>query len=99
MRRLVKRLVYLIPLRHRLAAARKITQDLVVCCEDCEGRIYDDYMVVDRLWRAYGVGRGHLCLDCFQRRLGRPLLPVDFTTARINDMLHRGVRMAEEIYG
>ena len=31
------------------------------------------FMVHDFLWNEYGVGKGILCLGCFERRMGRPL--------------------------
>jgi hypothetical protein len=39
------------------------------------------YMVSDELWAAAGMGKpgGMLCLECLERRIGRPLAMEDFT--------------------
>ena len=37
----------------------------------------EDFYVQDELWRTYGV-EGMLCILCFEKRLGRPLVPDDF---------------------
>jgi hypothetical protein len=33
----------------------------------------DFYMVHAHIWDQYGVGEGMLCMDCFEKRLGRKL--------------------------
>lgn len=51
-------------------------------CEDCKKDTNvpggDYYMVTNTLWAEYGAGRGFLCLDCLQTRVGRPLVREDF---------------------
>ena len=50
----------------------------VDCGEDKEGEYY---MVADEVWAASGLGKndGMLCLGCLERRIGRELVPEDFT--------------------
>ena len=62
-------------------------------CVDCraetlsaEPGIPTEYYVVhDELWALAGMGpHGHLCIGCLEQRLGRRLIPADFTTAPVN---------------
>lgn len=49
-------------------------------CEDCSTMVTpnDDYMVNDALWLdAYGSSDGNLCLECFEKRLGREITVYD----------------------
>lgn len=59
-------------------------------CRYCN-RIRDDYMVHPAVWKealradANAPGRGgHVCFECLETRLGRALVPEDFTNAPIN---------------
>ena len=46
-------------------------------CHDCGKDTFandkDYYMVKDDLWKEHGVGKGFLCIDCLEQRLGRKL--------------------------
>ena len=56
-------------------------------CKDC-GRntmaLKEYYMVKDHVWNQAGGGKGMLCVDCLEKRLGRQLTPEDFIDAIIN---------------
>ena len=57
------------------------------CCVDCgkyalHGEDY--FMARDPLWKKAGVGRGVLCLNCFEKRLARKLKAKDFNNAPVN---------------
>ena len=45
---------------------------------------WEMYMVYHRVWQAAGMGKGFLCIGCLERRLGRRVVPEDFTKAPIN---------------
>ena len=51
-------------------------------CKDCGLYIPETekstYMVTHDLWRELGLSDEFLCLDCFEKRLGRPLRTSDF---------------------
>lgn len=57
-------------------------------CKDCGKDIFENpvdyFMVTDELWEQYGVGKGLLCLDCFEKRLGRPLVKEDIKICELN---------------
>lgn len=56
-------------------------------CVDCGVntlKINEYYMVENRLWDVYGPARGMLCIGCLEKRIGRKLVPSDFSRARIN---------------
>jgi hypothetical protein len=36
-------------------------------------------MVKDHIWEEFGVGKGMLCVECFEKRLGRKLEPYDLS--------------------
>lgn len=59
-------------------------------CLDCHvdtGAIHEYYMLKNELWgRVNPALSGMLCLDCVEKRLGRPLFPVDFVDSPINDI-------------
>jgi hypothetical protein len=41
-------------------------------------------MVTKDVWAAANVDSGYLCIPCLERRLGRPLVAADFTSAPVN---------------
>lgn len=56
-------------------------------CRDCGINtiaIREYYMVQKPLWNEHGVTKGMLCIGCLEKRMGRKLVPADFTDARIN---------------
>ncbi len=58
-------------------------------CVDCGKNCFlsnkkDYYMVTDRLWKKFGVGKRMLCLKCFKIRLGREFTKKDFTDCEAN---------------
>ncbi|UJP64885.1 hypothetical protein [Mongoliitalea daihaiensis] len=42
------------------------------------------FTVTDELWEKHGVGKGFLCLSCFQKRLGRDFKKEDFLVSFLN---------------
>lgn len=49
------------------------------------------FAVTDEVWTAtglalHGLERGNLCVGCLEERLGRRLVPADFSDAPINDL-------------
>ena len=56
----------------------------VDCGRDCH---LEHYFVHNEVWR--GLARmpehGMLCVDCLEKRIGRELIPEDFTNAHINN--------------
>jgi hypothetical protein len=57
-------------------------------CQDCLKPSPDLFMVLDWLWRHLGLN-GIICLDCFEKRLGRPLVAQDFKDPKFNGLLFR----------
>lgn len=57
-------------------------------CSDCKidtrKNLKDFYMVKDHLWDEFGVGKGMLCMECFEKRLGRKLGPSDLAYCVVN---------------
>lgn len=55
-------------------------RECVLCGDD-----HDCYMVTDELWEKHGPKHHyHICIGCFEERLGRKLVPADFTDCGIN---------------
>jgi hypothetical protein len=56
-------------------------------CFDCGGWIPGSkmFMVIDPLWEKYGSGKNHLCLSCFEGRLGRALASPEFIDCVANN--------------
>jgi len=54
-------------------------------CWSCykKTRNNDFYMVHNHIWRKYGNGKGVLCLDCLQKRIGRSLKEDDFKIRKV----------------
>jgi hypothetical protein len=61
-------------------------------CKEC-GCLDSGYMVKSELWEANFPGRGIVCMDCFEKKLGRSLTIDDLTDAPINYSLFQGYRM------
>lgn len=67
--------------------------DRLFRCVDCRccvnlaiaGR-NEDFMIHDTVWAQAALpgGRGRLCLNCLEARVGRELTPEDFTEAPVN---------------
>lgn len=57
-------------------------------CQDCLTPFPEMFMVRNQLWQQMGLD-GLICIDCFERRLGRPLTRRDFSSAPINKFLLR----------
>lgn len=71
-------------------------------CRDCgihTGVTGEYYMVRDELWDEFGCGHGMLCIACLEQRMGRILIPQDFTNAPINNgsLTYRSDRMVSRI--
>jgi len=59
-------------------------------CFDCQKKIKPVryFMVHDPLWEEFGVGRDFLCVDCFEKRLGRKLNKSDLTKCFVNEKVN-----------
>lgn len=59
-------------------------------CFDCEKRILPKgwFMVKDPLWQKYGVEDKFLCMDCFEKRLGRKMDAKDLTKCFVNQKVN-----------
>lgn len=60
-------------------------------CKDCKHNLKENYfgegfMVHDKLWDEHGVGENILCMDCFEKRLGRKLVARDFYDCHLNEV-------------
>jgi hypothetical protein len=63
---------------------RSVSVNCLGCGVDT-AEIGEYYMVRDEVWLRVNPGRaGMLCIGCVEKRLGRPLNPLDFTDAPIN---------------
>jgi hypothetical protein len=56
-------------------------------CVDCKYNTCHDeyYMVTNEIWREAKMIKGMLCISCLEKRLGRELIPEDFTECLVND--------------
>jgi len=43
------------------------------CKRDTSKNPRDYYMVIDSIWKEYGVGKNNLCMSCLEKRIGRTL--------------------------
>lgn len=73
-----------------------MTANHQMLCLDCgtDTNPTEYYMVRDRIWEQAGMvakrrydDHVYLCIGCLERRLGRELLPEDFTGAPVNWLL------------
>jgi hypothetical protein len=55
-----------------------MTEELRFTCLDCKLGDYPMFMVNDELWEQWGCLELTLCLDCFTKRVSRPLTSEDF---------------------
>jgi len=66
--------------------------ELSNCCIDCDKDIYqnpkDYYMIRNDLWKKYGVGKGMLCIECIEKRLGRKICKEDLTDCLVNTIFN-----------
>lgn len=56
------------------------------CGKDTSQDLRDYYMVTFKLWKKHGVGKRMLCMDCFEKRLGRKLKAEDILDCPVNTM-------------
>lgn len=69
-------------------------------CIDCRARNPMCFWVEPKLWRSAGfLGRaGIICFNCFQTRIGRPLVLADLPRAiPMNEPFHTGWWMRDEL--
>lgn len=70
-------------------AARPFTRHRTIC-QDCEAESPACFIVHDALWNATCPQGGVICVECFEKRLGRPLEISDLKrnhTCNCNDMV------------
>lgn len=65
------------------------------CC-DCGRFRYDMFMVNDDLWKSYAGQRPRLCLECFEKRMGRKFTADDFRQYR-NAPIHQSSEQIQNI--
>lgn len=53
-------------------------------CPDCGKPWPDMFVVHDPLWKEFGVGKGVICLGCFESRMGRKLIVTDLKPCGAN---------------
>ena len=56
-------------------------------CRDCRTNTFHEYYMVNNdLWdtAVRGLKRMMLCVSCLEKRLGRKLVPTDFTECHLN---------------
>lgn len=58
------------------------------CGKDCELDNIDYYVVRDAVWKKYGVGKGMLCMDCIEKRMGRKLAKKDIEPCFVTQTLN-----------
>jgi len=63
---------------------RRFTHDGHQCCDDCEFPLPAGPMLHDELWATVAEPDAFLCLDCIEKRLGRPLTQGDLTVCPFN---------------
>jgi hypothetical protein len=67
-------------------------------CQDCKKPDPVHFMVKDSIWEEAGMGKGIICPECFEIRLGRRLGIQDFKDVPSNDMFFYGYQMAKSLY-
>src|SRR5262249_26868153 len=61
-----------------------LTRDGRQCCDDCKLPKLAGPVLHDELWATFTEPHAFLCLDCTQKRLGRPLTQADLTVCAFN---------------
>ena len=61
--------------------------------------LHEYYMVLNDVWLLGGGGNGMLCIGCLELRLGRKLIPHDFTDCRVNrdHLAHKSIRLLNRL--
>lgn len=73
-----------------------VIEEKDVQCPDCGKPWPDMFIVKDHLWREFGVGKGLICLNCFERRLGRKIVPTDLQPCGCTRLALRLAGMLDE---
>jgi hypothetical protein len=62
-------------------------------CFDCKDKIRPVryFMVIDTLWNKYGVDKDFLCVDCFEKRIGRKLIGSDLMPCFVNEKVNPAI--------
>lgn len=60
-------------------------------CIDCKQEEPTLFMVKNDLWISVAEKRDILCIDCFEHRLGRPILPDDLLDCGVTRVMKLGV--------
>jgi hypothetical protein len=76
--------------RKRLYGVKKIFDKGGRKCDDC-GREHEIYSIIDTLWLKYCNKTDYICLDCFEKRLGRRITKNDLKNVQGNEFLFKDV--------
>ena len=63
-----------------------VIKELERTCPDCGQDFPNLFIVTDDLWKEFGVGKGVLCLSCFEKRMGRALTINDLKDCPVNEL-------------
>lgn len=75
---------------------KPLKKNLCVDCQKYALKERDDYFIVNNsLWREHGVGKGLLCWNCFELRMGRSFVKSDFWPCNANKQNKRIRRLKD----
>ena len=57
-------------------------------CDTC-GREHEIYAIIDSVWFKYCNKTDYICLDCFEKRLGRRITKIDLKNVQCNEFLFK----------
>jgi hypothetical protein len=70
-------------------------------CLDClvdTGRLGEHFFLKNEVWfKVHTSDKGMICIGCIEARLGRKLVPEDFTDAYVNRPVHVGQTMSDRL--
>lgn len=96
-----------VPIMETLRQSVPADNDPGFNCLDCHentSRLDEYYMVTPQMWKTYvPEHHGMLCIGCLEARVGRELIPSDFTDYPVNDpeslMFQRSARLLSRLTG
>jgi len=66
---------------------------MVLLCDDCKKENPEQFMAKEAVWKSIARDSEFLCLDCFQKRLGRNLNSDDFPWGNPCNIINDRVRV------
>ncbi len=66
-----------------------------IFCDDCRTPNLETFMITDAVWLSVATKKAHLCLSCFEKRIGRRVTLHDLKPCMVTNSMFVGAYIAK----